>query len=78
MLHASAITGHLQRTVHLAKLVFVLTFIVEGNQQINFNIQKEILFILETVMEQNYFQFDQHYYKQTKGKLWVPSIMIVS
>jgi hypothetical protein len=29
------------------------------------NIQKEIMHILQIVMEQNYFQFDQQYYKQT-------------
>jgi hypothetical protein len=28
------------------------------------NIQKEIIHILRTMIEQNYFQFDQEYYKQ--------------
>jgi hypothetical protein len=31
------------------------------------NIQKEIIHILGTVIEQNYFQFNQEYYKQTDG-----------
>jgi hypothetical protein len=31
------------------------------------NTQKEILHILQTVMEQNCFQFNQQYYKQTDG-----------
>jgi hypothetical protein len=30
-------------------------------------VQKEIMQILRTVVEQNYFQFDQEYYKQTDG-----------
>jgi hypothetical protein len=34
-----------------------------SNQEINMNIQKETLHILQTAMEQNYFQFDRH--KQT-------------
>jgi hypothetical protein len=29
--------------------------------------QKEILHILQTILEQNYFQFNQQYYKQTNG-----------
>jgi hypothetical protein len=32
---------------------------------INMNMWKEILHILQTVREQNCFQFDQQYYKQT-------------
>jgi hypothetical protein len=35
------------------------------NPEINNNSQKEITRIIKTVIEQNYFQFDQQYYKQT-------------
>jgi hypothetical protein len=31
------------------------------------NIQKETIHILETIIEQNYFQVDQKYCKQTDG-----------
>jgi hypothetical protein len=33
----------------------------------NQNNQKKIIHILETVMEQNYFQFEQKYYKERDG-----------
>jgi hypothetical protein len=31
------------------------------------NIQQEIIHILQTLTEQNHFQFDQQYCKQTEG-----------
>jgi hypothetical protein len=45
----------------------IINNILESNSKITMNIQKEILHILQTVIEQNYFQFDQQYYKQTDG-----------
>jgi hypothetical protein len=41
--------------------------VLENNHEIDKNNQKETLHILQTVMEQNYFWFDQDYYKQTNG-----------
>jgi hypothetical protein len=41
--------------------------ILGSNPEINMNIQKEILHILQRVMEQNYFQFYQQYYEHTDG-----------
>jgi hypothetical protein len=38
---------------------------LENNKETEKNIQKEITHIVKTVIEQNYFQFDQEYYKQT-------------
>jgi hypothetical protein len=37
--------------------------ILENNQEIDRNFQKETIHILKTVPEQNYFQVDQEYYK---------------
>jgi hypothetical protein len=37
--------------------------ILENNNEIQKNIQKETIHISETIIEQNYFQFDQEYYK---------------
>jgi hypothetical protein len=45
--------------------ISIICNLLGGNPEINMNIQKEILHTLKMVMEQNYFQFDQHYYKQT-------------
>lgn len=39
--------------------------ILASNPEINMNIQKELLHILQKVIEQNYFQFDQQCCKQT-------------
>jgi hypothetical protein len=47
-----------------------ITNIVNGiieNHGIDKNTQKEIMQILGIVLEQNYFQTDQEYYKQTDG-----------
>jgi hypothetical protein len=45
----------------------IISNILENNQEMDRNIQKETLHILQTVMEQNYFQVDQEYFKQTDG-----------
>jgi hypothetical protein len=39
----------------------------ENDPEIVTTNQKEIINILKAVMEQNYIQFDQQYYKQTEG-----------
>jgi hypothetical protein len=44
----------------------IISNTLKSNLEIN-KIQKEILHILRTVMEQIYFQFEQQYYKQTDG-----------
>jgi hypothetical protein len=36
--------------------------ILGSNPEINMTTQKEILHVLQTVIEQNYFQVDQQYY----------------
>jgi hypothetical protein len=43
----------------------IINNILEKNSEVHMNIQKEIMHILQKMMEQNYFQFDQQYYKQT-------------
>jgi Tfp pilus assembly pilus retraction ATPase PilT len=45
----------------------IITNTLKINSGINENSQKEIMHILKTIMEQNYFQFEQKYYKQTDG-----------
>jgi hypothetical protein len=45
----------------------IIKNILENNNEIEKNIQNETIHILETVIEQNSFQFDQEYYKQTDG-----------
>jgi hypothetical protein len=47
--------------------ITIITNILEDNPRIDVSKQKEIIHILKTVTEQNYFQFDQQYYKQTEG-----------
>jgi hypothetical protein len=43
----------------------IINNILQDNQKTNRSTQKK--YILQTVMEQNYFEFDQQYYKQTDG-----------
>jgi hypothetical protein len=45
----------------------IINNILESNPEINMNIWEEIIHILQIVIEQNYFQSDQRYYKQTDG-----------
>jgi hypothetical protein len=40
--------------------------ILENNAEIQLNIRNKIIYILKTILEQKYFQFDQQYYKQTE------------
>jgi hypothetical protein len=48
-------------------IINVINNILENNIEIQSKIQREIIYILKLIMEQNYFQFDQKYYKQTEG-----------
>ena len=41
--------------------------ILQHNYNTNINAQKEIMYILNIVLEQNYFQYEQKHYKQTDG-----------
>jgi hypothetical protein len=45
----------------------IIANILERNSNIGDNNQKEIIHMLQTTMEQNYFQFKQKFYKQTDG-----------
>jgi hypothetical protein len=45
----------------------IINNILENNTEIQSKIRKEIIYILKIIIEQNYFQFDQKYYKQTEG-----------
>jgi hypothetical protein len=48
-------------------IINIINNILNNNIEIQSNIQNEIIHILKTIMEQNYFQFDQKYYKQVEG-----------
>jgi predicted transcriptional regulator len=45
----------------------IVNNVIKNNYGINEKIQNEIAQILEVVLEQNYFQSDHEYYKQTNG-----------
>jgi hypothetical protein len=44
-------------------VINIINNILENNTEIQFNVRNEIIYILKIVMEQNYFQFYQKYYK---------------
>jgi hypothetical protein len=48
------------------EIINVVNTILE-NLKTETNVQKEIIKLLGIVIEQNYFKFDQEYYKQTDG-----------
>jgi hypothetical protein len=48
-------------------VINIIKNILENNNKIEKSIQKETIQILETIIEQNYFQFEHEYYKQTEG-----------
>jgi hypothetical protein len=48
-------------------VISIINNILKTNPEIAETKQKEIIHILKTVTEQNYFQFDQQYYKQPEG-----------
>jgi hypothetical protein len=48
-------------------IINIINNILDNNVEIQSNIRKDIIYILKTMMEQNYFQFDQKYYKQMEG-----------
>jgi hypothetical protein len=45
----------------------IMANILKRNSSISYNSQKEVIHILETIMKQNYFKFEQKFYKQTDG-----------
>jgi hypothetical protein len=48
-------------------IINVINSILESNTKVHTNNQNEIIQILQIVVEQNYFQFEKQYYKQTDG-----------
>jgi hypothetical protein len=51
----------------------IISNILKDNPLNKENIQKEILYITQAIMDQNYFQFNQQYYKQTSGLPGLPT-----
>jgi hypothetical protein len=49
------------------EIINIISNIIHNIQGIETNVHKEIIHILEIIMEQNYFQFNQEYYKQIDG-----------
>jgi hypothetical protein len=49
------------------EIINIVNNIIDNTQGVETKVQKEIIHILETIMEQNYFQFNQDYYKQIDG-----------
>jgi hypothetical protein len=41
----------------------IICYVIGNNKEISMTIQKEISHTLQTVMEKNYFQFDQQHYQ---------------
>jgi hypothetical protein len=50
-----------------AEVINIINNIKQNSQGIENNVHKEIIHILEIKMKQNYFQFNQEYYKQVDG-----------
>jgi hypothetical protein len=48
-------------------IINITNNMLENNIKIQSKIRKEIIYILKIIVEQNYFQFDQKYWKQTVG-----------
>jgi hypothetical protein len=48
-------------------IINIISNIINEDKDINKDYQYEIIQILKTVLEQNYFQIDNEYYKQTDG-----------
>jgi hypothetical protein len=51
-------------------IIYLINNILDGNVEIQSKIQNEIIQLLRTIMEQNYFQFDLKYYKQVGAPAW--------
>jgi hypothetical protein len=61
------------------EVINIIENITENHTDITKTNQKETINILKTVMEQNYFQFNQQYYKQTEGlAMGVPTSTILA
>jgi hypothetical protein len=69
--------GNMYKNIPRKDITHIINNILDNNNKIQVNNQKEITCILKTVMEQNYFQFDQKYYKQTEGlAMGAPSAIV--
>jgi uncharacterized membrane protein len=51
--------GNMYTNMRERDTINIINNILERNPEINMNFRKEIIHILQTVMKQNYFQFDQ-------------------
>jgi hypothetical protein len=49
------------------EIIDIINNIMENDPEITKTTQEEIINILKSVMEQNYFQFNEQYYRQTEG-----------
>jgi hypothetical protein len=49
------------------EVINIIKDILENNKEIGTNTQKEIIHIIRTILEQNCFQVEQEYYKQSNG-----------
>jgi hypothetical protein len=57
----------------------IIADILKRNSNTSHNNQNEIIHILKTIMEQNYFQFEQEFYTQTDGlAMGAPTSAIIS
>jgi hypothetical protein len=54
---------NMYRNIPKIGIINVINTILQNNQGIEMNTQKESTHIIKTVREQNYFQFNQEYYK---------------
>jgi hypothetical protein len=60
-------------------VINIIKKILENNNEIEKNIQKETIHILDTIIEQNYLHFDQEHYKQTDGlAMGAPTLSILT
>jgi hypothetical protein len=56
----------------------IINNILESHSEIHMNIRKEIMHIMQMVMEQNYFQFDKQYKNKPMGYRWVPNVSMLA
>jgi hypothetical protein len=58
--------GNMYTNIPKSDVINIVNNILKTNPEIVKTNQKEIIHILKTVTGQNYFQFDQQYYKETE------------
>jgi hypothetical protein len=58
---------NLYTNIQRKHIINITNNILENNTENQSKIWREIMYILKVIMEENYFQFDQKYYKQTEG-----------